>query len=173
MAGPKKMKQARKKIQEAVIELLKDHKIEQLKVTQICKLAQINRSTFYDNYEDIYDMISQLRDYVASQYQKKLKKYQNDSFLTMLKRIQTNPEIYQLFFRLSLDIDFSDRYNLGKWIKYPDNITQYDIIFIQSGIRAVLASWIENDCQTAPEKINQLIIQKLSSLGFELNKNEK
>lgn len=68
------MKQARKNIQKAVIELLKDHKVDQLKVTQICKLAQINRSTFYANYEDISDMISQLRDYVANQYQKRLEK---------------------------------------------------------------------------------------------------
>lgn len=68
------MKQARKNIQKAVIELLKDHKVDQLKVTQICKLAQINRSTFYANYEDISDIISQLRDYVANQYQKRLEK---------------------------------------------------------------------------------------------------
>ena len=86
------MKQAHKNIQKAVIELLKDHKFDQLKVTQICKLAQINRSTFYANYEDISDMIFQLRDYVANQYQKDLKKYQNDSFLAMLKGIQANPE---------------------------------------------------------------------------------
>ena len=68
------MKQARKNIQKAVIELLRDHKVDQLKVTQICQLAQINRSTFYANYEDISDMISQLRDYVANQYQKRLEK---------------------------------------------------------------------------------------------------
>lgn len=68
------MKQARKNIQKAVIELLKDHKVDQLKVTQICKLAQINRSTFYANYEDISGIISQLRDYVANQYQKRLEK---------------------------------------------------------------------------------------------------
>ena len=68
------MKQARKNIQKAVIELLKDHQVDHLKVTQICKLAQINRSTFYANYEDISDIISQLRDYVANQYQKRLEK---------------------------------------------------------------------------------------------------
>ena len=89
----------------------------------------------------------------------------------MLKGIQANPEIYRLFFHLSLDIDFSDKYNLVKWIKYPENTNQYDIIFTQAGIRAVLASRIENNCQTNPEEINQLIIQKLEDLEFYFNKN--
>ena len=39
MTEQKKMKEARKAIQDAVIELLRTKKVDQLKVTQICKLA--------------------------------------------------------------------------------------------------------------------------------------
>lgn len=46
------MSQARKKIQKTVIKLLKDNNGKPLKVSQICKTASINRSTFYANYED-------------------------------------------------------------------------------------------------------------------------
>lgn len=171
MTEQKKMKQARKAVQDAVIELLRTKKVDQLKVTQICKLAHINRSTFYDNYKDIYDMIDQLRDYVAKQYRDDLKRYQDQTFLPMLKKMQANPEIYQLFFRLSLDLNFSKQYNLKKWIQYPTNVNKYDIVFIQAGIRAVLATWIEDNCQTSPEEINQLIIKKLDQLGFHVYKN--
>ena len=161
-----KMKQARKAVQDAVIELLRTKKVDQLKVMQICKLAHINRSTFYDNYEDIYDMIDQLRDYVAKQYEDDLKRYQDQAFLTMLRRIQANSKIYQLFFRLSLDLHFSNQYNFKKWVRYPTNVNKYDIAFIQAGIRAVLATWIEDNCQTSPEDIN-----KLDQLGFQVYKN--
>lgn len=65
---------------------------------QICKLAHINRSTFYDNYEDIYDMIDQLRDYVAKQYEDDLKRYQDQTFLTMLRRIQAKRKYINYFF---------------------------------------------------------------------------
>lgn len=171
MTEQKKMKEARKAIQDAVIELLRTKKVDQLKVTQICKLAQINRSTFYDNYEDIYDMIDQLRDYVANQYEDDLKRYQDQTFLTMLKRIQANPGIYQLFFRLSLDLNFSKQYNFKKWVQYPTNVNNYEIVFIQAGIRAVLATWIEDNCQTSPEEINQLIIKNLHQLGFKIYEN--
>lgn len=167
MNEQRKMKHARKAIQAAVAELLKTKRVDELKVTQICRLAHINRSTFYDNYEDIYDMIAQLRDYVANQYENDLKKYQDQTFLTMLRRIQANPEICQLFFRLELDLNFSKQYHLKKWMQPPDNMSEYDIVFIQVGIRAVLASWLENGCQSSPEEINQLIIRKLSCLGFQ------
>lgn len=130
-----------------MIELLRTKKFDQLKVTQICKLAHINRSTFYDNEDD-------------------LKRYQDQTFLTMLRRIQANPKIYQLFFRLSLDLHFSNQYNFKKWVRYPTNVNKYDIAFIQAGIRAVLATWIEDNCQTSPEDIN-----KLDQLGFQVYKN--
>lgn len=165
------MKQARKAVQDAVIELLRTKKVDQLKVTQICKLAHINRSTFYDNYEDIYDMIDQLRDYVAKQYEDDLKRYQDQTFLTMLRRIQANPKIYQLFFRLSLDLHFSNQYNFKKWVRYPTNVNKYDIAFIQAAIHADLATWIEDNCQTSPEDINKLVINKLDQLGFQVYKN--
>lgn len=66
----KQMPTARKKIQRAVIELLKEKEVEQLKVSQICRVAGINRSTFYANYEDCNDMVSQLREYIVQYYEK-------------------------------------------------------------------------------------------------------
>lgn len=89
----------------------------------------------------------------------------------MLKRIQANPGIYQLFFRLSLDLNFSKQYNFKKWVQYPTNVNNYEIVFIQAGIRAVLATWIEDNCQTSPEEINQLIIKNLHQLGFKIYEN--
>ena len=80
-----------------MIELLRTKKVDQLKVMQICKLAHINRSTFYDNYEDIYDMIDQLRDYVAKQYEDDLKRYQDQTFLTMLGGYKLNENISIIF----------------------------------------------------------------------------
>lgn len=89
----------------------------------------------------------------------------------MLRRIQANPKIYQLFFRLSLDLHFSNQYNFKKWVRYPTNVNKYDIAFIQAGIRADLATWIEDNCQTSPEDINKLVINKLDQLGFQVYKN--
>ena len=44
-------------IRDAVFELLKKKSIERISVTEVCKLAEINRSTFYLHYMDCMDVL--------------------------------------------------------------------------------------------------------------------
>lgn len=47
-------------IRETFTELLRSKPIEKITVTEICKLAEINRSTFYVHYQDAYDLLEKL-----------------------------------------------------------------------------------------------------------------
>ena len=47
-------------IYDALINLLKDNLFEEIKVSDICKTALINRSTFYAHFEDKYDLVMSL-----------------------------------------------------------------------------------------------------------------
>lgn len=47
-------------IYDALISLLKDNLFEEIKVSDICKTALINRSTFYAHFEDKYDLVISL-----------------------------------------------------------------------------------------------------------------
>lgn len=44
-------------IYNTLIELMKDKTFEEIKVSDICNKALINRSTFYSHYEDKYDLL--------------------------------------------------------------------------------------------------------------------
>lgn len=46
----------KKAIYDALVVLLKDNMFEEIKVSDICKTALINRSTFYAHFEDKYDL---------------------------------------------------------------------------------------------------------------------
>lgn len=92
------MSQSRKKIQKTVIKLLKDNNGKPLKVSQICKTASINRSTFYANYEDYNDMINHLQNYVVTQYNDLIDNKEKLPFLEMLKNIAAHQDTYELFF---------------------------------------------------------------------------
>jgi AcrR family transcriptional regulator len=48
----------KKALYEAIIELMKDNAFEDIKVSDICEKAMVNRSTFYAHYQDKYDLIS-------------------------------------------------------------------------------------------------------------------
>ncbi|GAQ01678.1 hypothetical protein NBRC111452_1490 [Companilactobacillus farciminis] len=49
----------RKIINQTFFSLLKKRDIDKVTVSEICKECNINRSTFYRNYHDIYDIVDQ------------------------------------------------------------------------------------------------------------------
>lgn len=54
-------KESQNKIESIFIELLQSKEISQISVTDICKLANVNRSTFYANYLDVYDLADKIK----------------------------------------------------------------------------------------------------------------
>ena len=47
----------RKLIYQTLLELMKEKTFEEIKVSDICSKAMINRSTFYAHYEDKYELL--------------------------------------------------------------------------------------------------------------------
>ncbi|MGN1417970.1 MAG: TetR/AcrR family transcriptional regulator [Acutalibacteraceae bacterium] len=54
------MNQSRDKIIYAAAELMKQKSYRKISVAELCEKAGINRSTFYRNFEDIYDMVEKI-----------------------------------------------------------------------------------------------------------------
>lgn len=49
-------------IKSALVELLLEDSLQHINVTRICKEADINRSTFYAHYEDIFDVMEDIEE---------------------------------------------------------------------------------------------------------------
>ena len=47
-------------IKETMYSLIKTKAIHEIKVSEICKLCQINRATFYDHYRDVFDLVQDI-----------------------------------------------------------------------------------------------------------------
>lgn len=69
----------KKLLYEALIELLKTNSFEDLKVSDICEKALINRSTFYAHYEDKYDLMATFIKDVTKSLEKELEANHNIS----------------------------------------------------------------------------------------------
>ena len=50
----RRRKESREKIEKVFVELLQQKELNQVSVSDICKRAGLNRTTFYANYPDIY-----------------------------------------------------------------------------------------------------------------------
>ena len=55
-SADKRSQRTQRLIKRVFMALLKEKPIEQITVTELCRIADINRSTFYQYYGDIYSI---------------------------------------------------------------------------------------------------------------------
>ena len=61
------------KIDEAFVTLLQEKLPHEVEVSELCELAQINRSTFYNHYQDVYDLLEQIENEMLGELNEHLK----------------------------------------------------------------------------------------------------
>ena len=57
----KKRKKSQDQIERIFLQLIQKKNIDEISVSNICELANLNRSTFYSNYIDIYDLAEKIK----------------------------------------------------------------------------------------------------------------
>ena len=67
----------RKLIYQTLLELMKEKTFEEIKVSDICSKAMINRSTFYAHYEDKYELLVDFLKNVENELTSELSKNKN------------------------------------------------------------------------------------------------
>ena len=53
---------SKKVIKEALLELLHEKKLDEITVVDVCRMADVNRGTFYKYYRDVPDLYSEIED---------------------------------------------------------------------------------------------------------------
>ena len=139
--------------------MLLEKDINQISVTDICNKTGLNRSTFYANYIDIYDLADKLKENLEKDFNSQFTEKENQSPLTMFKHIYENQLFYKIYFKLGYDekhkayvydharaeSDFS-----GKHIKYH-------IEFFKCGINAIIKMWLADGCKETPEEMVEIL----------------
>ena len=77
----KRRRESQERIEKVFVQLIQNKEIYQVSVTEICKLAKINRTTFYANYIDVYDLADKIREKMINDL--------NDECVRMSKIIDT------------------------------------------------------------------------------------
>ena len=63
----------KKNIKEAFLELRKKYSVDEIKVSTLCEKAMINKTTFYNHYQDIYHLSEELEEEVLEAFLKEFK----------------------------------------------------------------------------------------------------
>lgn len=126
-------------INKAFITLLQDKQLSEITVSDICKAANINRSTFYEKYENI----SALANVIARNLENRIAEQPHikGEFAWLFEYAKANADMFNLYFKLGISKSGGE----------------YKTIFFKNGVYSVLKMWLEGGCVESVEQMNQII----------------
>ena len=161
----KRRKESQEKIEKAFIELIQTQNVEEITVTDICNITGLNRSTFYANYLDIYDLVDTIKvkmieDFFDIYKDEATNQYHSYDFLKLFYHIKENQLFYKTYFKLNLDLTDSVKYidpkEVEKFLVDSKNLN-YHIEFFKAGLNAIIKKWLNNGCKESPEEIEGIL----------------
>lgn len=174
-----------KKMNLALITLLKKKPFEYITISELCETAKVNRSTFYLHYENVYDLLRETTQYILDGF---LSYFTNDTksialnltncdleelnfvnskYLTpYLAYIKDNKELFSTALTHINSFDFEGVYKrMFKHIfnpildrfNYPEEDRKYVMMYYLNGINAISIEWVKDGCQKPIEEISKII----------------
>lgn len=159
----KRRQDSRRRIETALVRLLQERELEKITVREICEAAQVNRTTFYANYLDIYDLAEAVQKSMETTVLDLYREEQgaavrSHDFTKLVYHIKENPIFYKTYFKLNVgdQLRFA-AYDIKDAAAYYDRHVDYHIEFFRHGFNAVIKMWLNRDCAESPEEIIEIL----------------
>ena len=119
--------------------LLKDKELADISVAELCEAADIDRSTFYAHYEDMFAHGNAC----ATDIEKRLSEVSHsvDDFAWVFEYIKDYPEVFSVYFKLGVSKTTGD----------------YKEIFFKSGAYSVAKMWFDSGCIESSEQMGEIV----------------
>lgn len=162
----RRRRQSVARIQEAFTQQLQSRSLSEITVADICKHAGINRSTFYSNFTDIYDLADKLQAELVQQVQllfgqEPVTDLAGD-MLKLFRHIRDNQLFYKTYFMLGEDYGRSIRlfpFHMADPV-LGDQDMEYHLEFFRGGFNALIKRWLDGGCKESPEQMNEIILRE-------------
>lgn len=145
-------------LKECLLEMLQERPLSKISVRELCSRADINRSTFYIHYKDIYDLFDFLEQEAVDQVTQYMKHRvnrdkQEDAMADLLTYLRDNASLHATLMRSSLTYDDRVRETVFQvYLKYYQDIGKelsekdaYRIEFNTAGTAKLIEKWLLND----------------------------
>lgn len=167
-------------IKKSLLELMKEKSINNITVTEICKLADINRNTFYCHYENQFELLESLEDElykdIVQIVERDLKNNQTATLTCALcKYIKDNQRICKIILSDKGDQKLLERIMYISY-DYTKNAADIDdelfdnwYAFVAHGTISVIKRWINNGLKESPDTVAAFIEKATSSVSKEIS----
>ena len=173
------------KMNKALVSLLEIKELEYITVSEICKVAGVNRSTFYLHYETIGDLLEETTRYLLDDFRAYFP-FENKDLTTALQEEDEKELLfiderylypylrYVMDHRWVFSAALSNMGTLGfervfhrmyeqvfdpilEYFQYPKSHRPYVIHFYLNAITAVVNLWIKNSCRESIDEMIEVI----------------
>lgn len=169
--------------------MLKKQSIDQISVKKLCEKADINRSTFYRNYADIYALLESIvNECMEELFETPVSSLsENGDFtregyeqiLHVCSIIETKKKLYQqlLFGRTNTELlsRLTEKiyhlylsYHESSSYVYSEEITLH-YHFLAQGIAGLLFAWLKDDCTISKEKVASVAVEQITGFFLKMN----
>lgn len=126
----RRVQRTRRSIRKAFEELISKKNINDISVTEIAELADINRNTFYMHYAGLYELIDEVDNELLAEFSKSFetldlkKKYDDPKqvFNNIIELIEGNTKFYRDFFSQDKDLRFLKKISLILKTKFRNKL---------------------------------------------------
>ena len=168
----------RRLLQEGLLRLLANQKLEDISVTALCKEAGINRATFYNHYTSPNGLLAEMERQLVSELEQlaktptsfedialSLEQYcivlrDNAELVSILSCYHADRDIEEILTSLATYYD-KNRLDLNK-TTLDLNSTHLVSTFLCAGCYALVREWLNRGIDKSPKEISSLILSIIS-----------
>ena len=174
MADNRRVRMTKKLIKDAYLELLETNPSEKISVTDICRKADVNRSTFYMYYEDPItlrqDIENDLMEQIPVLSKMPSEITSDEQFVAILESfftyIKDNDRMFRILITQSDNRVFNRRLIDAVLLKYHVEsqsgnplLAKYEYVFIISGVIGLLGAWMEGNYPISARKFSEMVLK--------------
>ena len=158
----------KEKIFKALMYLLKRKKFNEIYVKDICTVACIHRSSFYEHYQDINDLMikteEELSKRIASIFDG-ARPFERQCFVNLFEFIGNHSDFYNAYLNNN-DGQTMGRADFTKYLKAAKNTNNFDsdiefhMAFFSGGLQAICNAWLLTGMKKTPEQMADVIFEE-------------
>ena len=175
------VRNTKKRLKEALLTLLQKKPVNEISVTELSELADVNRGTFYFHYTDVYDILYKTQDEFFREFETILDSDKDDKtniyqyLLKIFSFLGDNHDMCSVFFSENNDMKFCNRIKLlvnnhlcSLWKNTdiscnPMRMEMYNA-FIVNGCAGIMKRWLDDGLKETSEEIAVLVSSIISSI---------
>ena len=157
---------SRRRMVRALLMLVQSQKIQDISVSELCALANVNRTTFYNHYDNISDLAkdacNSITEEFVQQFADNTDGYTPENLLIMFRYLHKNQLLYNIYFQLNPSYtELLGAYDHSEAQKHfprqHDRLIRYHAEFFAAGMTAIIKRWLATGCRETPEEMVKIV----------------